>query len=90
MVDVITGLDVHNLSEISVFPNPVFDHVTVKSNLELGEIILFEASGRIAGTWHPEGKNTMTLYLKDLTPGIYMLMVRFGTGMKTVKICVIK
>jgi hypothetical protein len=90
MVDVITGLEDYNLPEISVFPNPVFEQVTVKSNRELGEIILYEASGRIAATWLPVETHTMTLPMQGFTPGIYMLMIRTGAEIKVVKLCLIK
>jgi hypothetical protein len=90
MVDVITGMHELNSSKISVFPNPVTDHLTITSSTELGEIRLYEASGRMVGNWFPGKKNKLTITANALHEGLYLLMVCVNHEVRNFKICVRK
>ena len=87
MVDVVTGIGALQSSRISVFPNPVTNSFTVTSSAELEEIRLYEASGQPAGIWYPEGKLKMTVDMRGLKAGFYLLMVRSGNEIENFKIC---
>ncbi|MCX6267873.1 MAG: choice-of-anchor J domain-containing protein [Bacteroidetes bacterium] len=88
-VDVITGISARHFSSVYVVPNPVRDYFTVTGSTKLGKIELYDATGRIAGTWIPEDMFKMTVGTRGLRPGFYLLRVRTGAEVNSFKICLL-
>jgi len=89
LVDVITGREENMLSGLSVFPNPAFERLTIKSGTSLDEISLYDPTGKLAGSWSPEGAKEVSINISHLRQGLYVLHVRSGKSLRTFKICLI-
>jgi hypothetical protein len=83
-----------SINDVHIFPNPFHQQSTVVLELTQSEevqISLFNLSGQhlstiIPNTVLPSGKHTFNLTATHLTSGIYLLSVRVGRDLKTLKI----
>ncbi len=87
MVDVVTGMSAGQSQGISVFPNPASEQFTITASSALGEIRLYDVSGKIAGSWFPKDCTKFTVDSRGIPPGLYVLRVGAGREVKNFKIC---
>lgn len=62
---------------VTLVPNPAEDKVVVYSDSPMVSITLTDSRGRIALTTSTSG-NATTLYIKDLSPGVYIVSVNLA------------
>lgn len=77
VVDACTGIDELGTVQVTVFPNPVSDVLTVRADRPLREARLFDAMGRVvleASLWAAP-MATVEMDLSRLTPGMHVLEV---------------
>lgn len=71
-----TAVNINN--EVSVFPNPFTEEVTIKSEYKIDKILIFNNRGKII---HEKRQNENSLYnLKDIIPGIYFCKIITAKG----------
>ncbi|MDP1621769.1 MAG: choice-of-anchor J domain-containing protein [Bacteroidales bacterium] len=90
MVDIITGVGFLNSSGLTVYPNPASDQITISSSSELGEIRMYNASGKLTGTWDNGGKHKLTINTQGLPQGLFLLRIHVGRDIKIFKISIVK
>jgi hypothetical protein len=76
--EVIDELSVEDFEtqDISIFPNPTTDVLTIKSNMPIQMLNIFDISGREIKTYNiTKHTYTMELAIGDLSKGIYLLKV---------------
>lgn len=71
--------------KLRTFPNPASDQVTLQAESIIENVVVLSALGQPLRTELP-GKNTCSLPLGDLPPGIYFLQVRTRDGIFVEKI----
>jgi hypothetical protein len=74
-----------NTKNVSVYPNPFTNQITVSSETELQKIELFHANGQVINNASVSGKE-FTLETSQLMNGIYLLQVTNLEGMEIIKI----
>ncbi len=74
-----------NTKNVSVYPNPFTNQITVSSETELQKIELFHANGQVINNASVSGKE-FTLETSQLMNGIYFLQVTNLEGMEIIKI----
>ena len=86
--DIQTSVQSHDVSEVSLYPNPASGSV-VLDGLQNGgaEVKIYDLSGRLLSVCHAEGPSMM-LDVASLAPGCYMVRVEQGGGVKVVKMVV--
>jgi len=63
-------------NQIGIYPNPVADLITVKSNLKVERIDIYDASGRkVSGN-----SNESKINVKNLLPGTYVINIETKNG----------
>ncbi|MBL7826887.1 MAG: PKD domain-containing protein [Saprospiraceae bacterium] len=81
-----------NLDAVKVFPNPVLDELTVAFNSKkAGDVVinLTDVSGRtlISKPYQAaEGLNAVRMQATSLTPGLYLVELRSGDDIQTLKV----
>ncbi len=90
MADIVTGLSAIYSPDVSIFPNPVTDQVTVASSENLGEIELFEPSGKLVWRLLMKDEKRISIDTRGFHTGIYFMKVFAGGRMSVFKICIIK
>jgi hypothetical protein len=76
----------HELSPVSVFPNPVRSHLTVEfgsQKLSQNKAKVIDSAGRVRKELHLTG-GSQTIPVNDLVPGLYFLSVETGETLKFV------
>jgi len=86
LANLTTGINENYLlSDISIYPNPVSDFITIDSEAHLSRYKIFDAQGRIIQTGEITGGDK--IYLSHLRQGIFFLQLQGGTGsFKTFKL----
>jgi len=77
-----------NTEELNVYPNPsnsTFNFRLQTTNEELVNIKIFDMMGRLVQEYHSLSPDVMTIG-ENLTPGIYVAVVKQGEYQKNVKI----
>lgn len=69
--------------QLSIYPNPVNDFMTMESNYTIDKMEMFTLSGKLVNTYN---QPTETLSLEGLEQGIYLLRIHTETGVTTKKI----
>lgn len=70
-------------SELSVYPNPAGDVLRFNRSLDgASEVLLYDGSGRQLGRLNLTGRGAD---VQDLQPGVYLLRVRTGNEVETVR-----
>ena len=77
-----TEIEVYDLSELTVYPNPVQDILRIKGIPETADVNLIALSGKLID----RGIGKSEFDMSALNPGIYILRVVSGDQMKTVKV----
>ncbi len=89
-----TGLNNKNLSGMKMYPNPATETVNISfaaENAENGVISVMNLMGQTVYTSNlevNEGYNFITLPVKQLTSGVYMVTLQTNTGISTQKLIV--
>jgi hypothetical protein len=84
-----TGIDELNTPQLSLFPNPATNSVTLTTNFSLREASfeLMDATGRLLQlTIQSKNEHSLQLSIDDLATGVYQLVVRKGDSVYTVKL----
>ena len=80
------GLEVPTLKAlVTMYPNPVKDQLTIKSNKHIEQIGLFNVLGQEVKKLKAQQK-LMTLDVSNLNPGVYFVNVTIGSEIYTHKI----
>ena len=68
--------EIYSLDQITVFPNPVQDYITVKSNYSLNDAIIsiFDLNGRRVLNYK-NGSDDSIINVSDLSAGEYILRI---------------
>jgi hypothetical protein len=74
-------------NELSAFPNPANNNVTIQTQTIAGRIDLFDMTGRIVTSQQPVSAST-TIQTSDLAEGVYLLRIRNGNSVITKKLVV--
>jgi hypothetical protein len=78
-----------NATNLSVYPNPASDVITVTSSLSEGMITITDVSGKLVKTVELNGLST-SLNTSGLNNGVYYITVSNGTSTSTEKVVVKK
>jgi hypothetical protein len=74
-------IDVAN--NLIVYPNPTTSIVQIKSDKEIGEVIVLDNIGRVCPSLLEVGSGIVNV--SSLTPGIYSLSIEVGDNIEIVK-----
>lgn len=69
-------------TQISIYPNPASDFITVKSDSEVKNIVIYDISGKRVNSF--SGVNSINV--KSLLPGAYLMKIETKEGTTTKKI----
>lgn len=69
-----------NHIDINMYPNPVINNMTIKSDLFIKNINVYNATGQIVASEIVQNKNETTLNLSDLPAGSYFTKIEFENG----------
>lgn len=89
-----TAVSSRNLSGLKIYPNPATESVNISfaaENAESGVISVMNLMGQTVYTSNVEvneGYNFITIPVKQLTSGVYMVSMRTNTGITTQKLIV--
>ena len=61
-------------SELTIYPNPAIDYLTIASNSAIGHIMVFNSLGQIVLNSNTQ-TNQFQLNINDLTQGIYYVRI---------------
>ena len=75
----ITSVNEDILNQIQLFPNPALNELTIKGNLSLYQIELFDSVGRIHRNINPIG-STHTIDISSLPKGLYLVKISNKTN----------
>jgi hypothetical protein len=75
-----TGLNENSLPDITVYPNPVTDFITVKSRYEISEINIYTQSGKKVLSNSIMKKYENTINTEMLQKGMYVLIISTNEG----------
>lgn len=81
-LDVAVGLDEQSVPQVSVFPNPATDALTVRYGVPMERIDVRDAAGRLVMTIACNGQQQMPVDVSTLSKGVYLLEV-YGSQHKT-------
>lgn len=73
------------VNDFTVFPNPVHDVVTIKSQIEIIKTEIYDLNGKLITT-NNQNADTVVISLNDYSNGLYFLKVTTIEGNKTIKI----
>lgn len=68
------------LSNISVYPNPVADNVLIQSPQQFNEIKIYSAQGQLMVVQTGLSTCNISLDINNFKPGIYLLNVKMNDG----------
>ena len=88
------GINNRDISGMKMYPNPAKDLVNITfsaKNAESGVVSVMNLMGQIVYTANlevNEGNNMITVPVKQLTSGVYMVTLQTNTGISTQKLIV--
>lgn len=71
-----------NKTEISVYPNPVVDQLTIQSNKSVDEVAIYDVEGKLLASF----TNTDKINFSNYPKGVYLVTVTTGKVIKTQKV----
>lgn len=74
--------------EVEVFPVPARHVVTVRSNTNIDDYVLYNLTGRMVKQSKIAGQKTIEIFVNDLSDGVYLLKVVHGQQVFTRKLVV--
>lgn len=81
IVATVLGTSDFNIINVSVFPNPTTDKITIETKQEFGLVNIFDITGKTVKAFD----NKKTLNVTDLNKGIYFLKTDTGLTAKFIK-----
>lgn len=74
--------------EVAVFPNPTTDRLTIRysNTMELENIEVYNMTGKLVQTAHPQSFTETTLSLGSIPAGMYIVQINGVTSTETLKI----
>ena len=78
--------DVDNLLELSIYPNPVVDLITIRSNSLMNSVVLFDLKGDVLYQETNFNSQNKTIDFSSLPAGVYLLSVNSTNGKSLQKI----
>jgi hypothetical protein len=76
----ITSIKNAGLSCISVYPNPVADHVLIQSPEQFNELLIYSTQGQLMVDQKGLSTHNISLDINNFKPGIYILNVKMDDG----------
>lgn len=71
----LTGVDAATINAtVSIYPNPAYTHFNVSSSMEIGQLYVVSADGRIVKSLYINDSNA-TINVEDLATGVYVVKV---------------
>lgn len=70
-------------SNLMVYPNPTTSILQIKSDIEIGKVVVLDNIGRVCPTLVEVGSGIVNV--SSLTPGIYSLSIEVGNNIEIVK-----
>ena len=69
--DALLGISEANAKKISIFPNPTVDFISVKNDIKITEVVIYDLSGRMM----MKVSNAIKINLSNLKAGVYVAKV---------------
>ncbi len=83
---IVTLNAVVNNNEVTVFPNPAYDYVTIQSAVATSAFVtLTDATGKVVRSYKMNSNN-LRINLSDLSKGWYILGYRTAQTSQTIKV----
>lgn len=84
------AIDVVNSSELEIYPNPVYDNLTIKTDSSIESVKIYNMAGTLAHVNEQVNQKEYNLNVKDygLAQGIYFVMIQTEEGLSASKIVV--
>jgi hypothetical protein len=76
----ITSFKNTELSNISVYPNPVSNNVLIQSPLQFNEVVIYSVQGQLMYDQTGLSTSYISLDINNFKPGIYILNVKMNDG----------
>ncbi|MBS1690169.1 MAG: T9SS type A sorting domain-containing protein, partial [Bacteroidetes bacterium] len=76
---------INNLSNVAMYPNPVEDVLTIKTDKEYDKLTIINSVGQTVMQQTLQNKETR-VNVKTLAPGMYYIMLKNADGVKVEKI----
>ena len=71
----LTGIEAATINTtVSIYPNPAYTHFNVSSSMEIGQLYIVSADGRIVKSLYINDSNA-TINVEDLAAGVYVVKV---------------
>jgi len=64
--------EIENENEVSIYPNPSQNTITIKSDLNVEKVIVYDLLGKIVGIF-----NSSSINLMDFSSGVYLMEIEF-------------
>ncbi len=87
IIDLTTGIDENELSNIQIFPNPASDVVNIKSDTKISNVKVYGFAGQIIMDKKADGK-FYQINTTQFEAGIYLFRVETGEGVVSERIVV--
>ncbi len=83
-------LDVNNsqASELSLYPNPASDRVTVSSNVAMNGVTVMNYVGQVVYSAKVAGETTLTLNTASYEAGVYVVQINTANGVVTKRVVI--
>ena len=81
-----TGINDYVVSSIKVYPNPVYNSLTVESGSIIYSIEVCDITGKVVKTMNKISRKYTTLNMEGLTKGLYFVKVRSKNGTSLTKV----
>lgn len=78
--DLYLSADKIEMPEVTIYPNPADDKISISSSATIAEIKMYTVTGKVIKELYPEDLFSNEISLRDNTPGIYLLQVIFSSG----------
>lgn len=82
--EIITSVEDADTKPLEIFPNPVTDSMTIKSEKVIKQLVFINENGALIKTELVNG-NSKLISINDLKSGVYVLRILFENGQETTK-----
>lgn len=87
LVDQATGIqDTKTNTELKIYPNPVYDRLSISSASTIKNIQICDISGKVCLSKKQVNSNEITVFVHDLSSGSYILKIETTDGFEVKKI----
>ncbi len=85
---VIINVDDNQASELSLYPNPASDRVTVSSNVAMNGVTVMNYVGQVVYSAKVAGETTLTLNTASYEAGVYVVQINTANGVVTKRVVI--